>query len=333
MQIKRYSLFSLFFILTIVFYTYYFVSNGSISLDFFGINLPKLPVPFLIAVPLIIYFFLSLSHMLFYNVKNYFSLRTLKKDHDNLEEFLYNKLLGIEKKLTFRSDSYKDLAKLVDNINMSFVYKDLDISNEKLKTVFNLAKRINSGEYIEDMPLIKKSNLLAANSINRFNLNKEDYEWVFANSNLYPKDLCFDAYESLAKKGTLKLVLENKEFLNKKSLEYILLRLGKDEDFSLSLDELLKLIENISLNKDDFINISKFLKSSSSPDFRLKVLSALKDKYDEAKEAYLYTLFDLEILEDAREIISSSEDNEYKKLRVYSMLKEENKNVELEIFI
>ena len=59
----------------------------------------------------------------------------------------------------------------------------------------------------------------------------------------------------------------------------------------------------------------------------------LSEKDDEATPAYLYTAFDLEMIDLANEILDASQPDEYKNFRAYKALKECNKNYNIDLFV
>jgi PHD/YefM family antitoxin component YafN of YafNO toxin-antitoxin module len=69
------------------------------------------------------------------------------------------------------------------------------------------------------------------------------------------------------------------------------------------------------------------------PEDRLKLFESLSEKDENAMEAYLFTAFDLEMMELADEILESSSPEEYKNFRAYRELKEHNKNYSIELFV
>ena len=69
-----------------------------------------------------------------------------------------------------------------------------------------------------------------------------------------------------------------------------------------------------------------------TPEQRLKLFEGLSDSSEDAMNGYLYTLFDLEMLESAKEILDNSQPNEFIKFKAYSTLKSCNKNFDIKLF-
>jgi hypothetical protein len=59
----------------------------------------------------------------------------------------------------------------------------------------------------------------------------------------------------------------------------------------------------------------------------------LSDENDEAMEAYLYTLFDLEMIAPADAILEISQPDEFLNFKAYRALKENNKHFNINLFI
>ena len=69
------------------------------------------------------------------------------------------------------------------------------------------------------------------------------------------------------------------------------------------------------------------------PEQRIKLFETLSNEKEEATDAYLFTLFDLEMLAPADEILESSQATEFVHFKAYRALKECNKNFNINLFI
>ena len=89
----------------------------------------------------------------------------------------------------------------------------------------------------------------------------------------------------------------------------------------------------MELTNKDFIEISTVLSNGMIPEQRMKLFEIISENNDLAMEAYLYTLFDLEMISLAKDILDNSQENEYLKFKAYSDLKNANKNYSINLFI
>ena len=69
------------------------------------------------------------------------------------------------------------------------------------------------------------------------------------------------------------------------------------------------------------------------PEERMKLFESLSDTNEEAMDAYLFTLFDLEMLAPADEILEISQPEEYLNFKAYRALKDCNKHYNINLFI
>jgi hypothetical protein len=89
----------------------------------------------------------------------------------------------------------------------------------------------------------------------------------------------------------------------------------------------------LELHEKDYIDISNALSTNMLPEQRIKLFETLMDLKDEVTSAYLYTLFDLEMLEPANAILDNSQNDEYLKFKAYRDLKALNKNYNIDLFV
>jgi hypothetical protein len=69
------------------------------------------------------------------------------------------------------------------------------------------------------------------------------------------------------------------------------------------------------------------------PEQRMKLFETLSNENELTMEAYLFTLFDLEMLTPAKEILDASQNSDYAQFKAYSSLKECGKHFNINIFI
>jgi len=69
------------------------------------------------------------------------------------------------------------------------------------------------------------------------------------------------------------------------------------------------------------------------PDERIKLFKLLSDKSETASPAYLYTLFDLEMIAPAVEILENSQPEEFIYFKAYKALKDCHQNFSIDLFI
>ncbi len=338
MYIKRYTIAAFMFIILTGWYVYAFITQDSMSLDFFGVPLPSLSIALWVAIPMVLLYLASTFHMAFYSLMGSFKLRKYEKDYDKLIDAIIEAYLGKENRNhIFKTSRYKLLGKLVDN-TVLFPSQGLtpDTDNEKINNIIKLINDIKNGEVVElkKYSLPSDNALVIQNERNRYKKGDLSAEDILSNANKYDKSLCIEAYTDYVKTAPLYAIEKYKEFLTKEALFIILSRVNADENtLEVSNESLIALFEELDLDKNDYIQISIALASGMVPEQRIKLFETLSEEKEEAMDAYLYTLFDLEMLAPADEILENSQSNEYLNFKSYRALKECNKQFNINLFI
>ena len=125
-----------------------------------------------------------------------------------------------------------------------------------------------------------------------------------------------------------------KSHMSKAALFDLMKRIGTDKNkMEVSNELLIGMIDVHTLDEDEFIELSKILAKSILPDQRIKIFETLYEKNDVATAAYLYTLFDLEMIELANEVLEQVRPDEFMAFRAYRDLKAANKHYAIDLFV
>jgi Ca2+-binding EF-hand superfamily protein len=329
---------SLIFITLVGWYVYAYVTQESVGLDLFGVPLPSLSIALWVVVPLVILYALTVLHIFFYSFVGNLKARKYEKDYAKIMDSIIDSYLGKDDKTyTYKTPRYKLLGTIVHN---SLLFPTANLSsnteNEKLNKVLKLIDELNNGEVVElKQYALKPSNkLVMMNNRNKYNKSILNAEKILSKSDVYDRELCEDAYVDFVKVSPLYAIEKYKQFLNKKSLFEILYRVNAVENrLEISNETLSAMFKTLDLNAKDYIEISKALSTGFSPEQRIKLFETLSDEDDKVMEAYLFTLFDLEMLAPTVEILQNSQPDEFINFKAYSALKQCNKNFDISLFI
>ncbi|WP_297443162.1 hypothetical protein [Sulfurimonas sp.] len=339
MYIKRYTIAAFVWIALVGWYVYAYVSQDSISIDFFGIPMPSLKIALWVVIPLFVLYFASVAHMTFYSILRNFRLRKYEKDYEKMINAIIDTYLGKkETNYTFKTERYKLLGTLLEN---SVVFPKGDVSgkieDERIDKVLKTIESIKNGEVVDLKPfhLSSDNELVIQNIRNKYKKGELKAEDLLANANKYSKTLCQEVYTDYVKTATLNNIEKYKEFLTKDSLNVILSRINADEyTLDISNEKLLSLFKKLDLKKEDYLDIAVALSSTDMiPEQRIKLFETLSDENEDAIEAYLYALLDLEMVAPVKEILENSQANEYQNFKAYVALKECNKHFNIRLFI
>jgi hypothetical protein len=338
MHIKKYTIAAFILIVVVGWYVYAFVTQESASIEFFGLALPSMPIAVLVIIPLTILYIASVIHMLFYSLIGALKLRKHEKDHDRIVDSIVDAYLGKENRSSsFKTDKYKLLGYLVDNATI-FPTEDFDfeVDNKKINDVLTAINSIKKGEVVDlrRYSLPPSNAYVIQNDRNKYKKAAISAEDILSGVNKFDISLRKEVYVDFVKTASLNAIEKYKNALTKESLFVILSRINADtKTLVISNDSLISLFKDLKLTSEDYIEASKKLSRAMLPEQRIKLFETLSNENDAATEAYLFTLFDLEMLTPAKEILDISQPNEYAHFKAYSSLRECGKHFDINLFI
>ena len=151
--------------------------------------------------------------------------------------------------------------------------------------------------------------------------------------NCVDDDLCHKAAKVLAEYANIDEIEKLNIKVDKDIFNTLISRVGEN-DFKISNSKLIELIKELNLDKDELVNLMKDLKDKLTPDERVKLADDLLNSFpDNAGEAYLYTMFDLQLIDKAREYLENSSKKEYTKFKHLLFLKDSGKNFDINLFV
>ena len=337
MYIKRYTIAVAIFILLVGWYLYAFVASQSISPSFFGIILPSLPIAAWVAILLFFVYFISILHFSYYSLIGNFRLLKYKKDYEKLLDALTAALLGKENRhFDYKTERYKVIGQVLEGSSIYLKENIEDISNDKIASIVALLQKIKNAEVVElkKYNLSNENPLVVQNDKNRYQAGKITTEEILKKSDNYSRELCVLAYGDLVKTSTLEMILKYKKFLDATILFSIMQRVNSEENgLHISNEELVELISTVELTDKEYIALSQNLSLQMVPEDRIKLFEILSEKDEKSMGAYLYTLFDLEMLTAADEVLDNTQPNEYEAFKAYRALKKCNQNYNISLFI
>ncbi len=336
MQLKRYTIASL-ILMILVAAAVYSIDNESLSFDLLGMHFPNLPVAFWVVVPLIIMYLASLLHMGVYALVGNFKLRRLNKDHEKMIDALRDALLGIgERNYVYKSDSYKLMGKLIDNA-LILPYETLrSVGNEKIDEALELMRDVKEKKKVDikKFHLPSSTSIAIQNNLNRFERGEMDADSVLSRPDSYGEIVCAKAYESYVKTASVGSVMKFKHFFTKTSLIDFVQRINAGENgIQISNEELATIFASLKLSSNDWIDLSEAMSKNMLPEQRIRLFEMLSEHNDDAMEGYLYTLYDLQMIDTANEILNNTAHTDYLIFKAYRDLKKANKHYDIAIFL
>lgn len=336
MQLKRYTIASLILML-LVSAAVYTIDSGSVSFDLLGMHFPNLPIAFWVVVPLIIMYFASLLHMGVYAIVGNIKLRRLGKDHEKMVDALRDALLGVgERNYVYKSDSYKLMGKLIDN-SLVLPFETLrSVGNEKIDEALELLRDVKEKKKIDikKFHLPNTTSVAIQNNLNRLERGELDADSILSRPESYGDVVCAKAFESYVKTASSGSVLKYKRFFTKSTLLDFVQRINAAENgIEINNDELIALFNGLKLDTNDWIDLSEAMAKNMLPEQRIRLFETISEKCDDAMEGYLFTLYDLQMIDTANEILNNTAHSDYQIFKAYRDLKQANKHYDIAIFL
>ena len=332
MGLKSYIGFSLLFILVLGI-TIFSMEAGYYEVNVFDITL-NLPIVIWVLLPVGVLFVLSLLHLLFYTTLNYCKNKAFIKDETTIVTSIKNFLLQKDEKCKLKTHGYKNIFKILSQLKLDVKDNTFTSTNEELNQTVSLIKDIKSGKYVNEKTLKLDSNseLAKANLINKINEQIDFSLDVLKKVDLYSEDMVkiafFNVLENKAM-TTIKKVYTNVKLDREMAYKLFLKDIGSIE-FGLSKDEILKITKSLNYSKNEYINLAKLYKDVLTPDKLIELFELLSNEVEEATEANLYILCELEMIDKVREILSGYDNNELVAFRALIDLKEAGKQYSLD---
>jgi hypothetical protein len=336
MQLKRYTIASLILIL-LVGIAAYSISNDSISFDLLGMHFPNLPVAFWVIVPLLVLYIASMLHMMIYALVGNFKLRRLGKDNEKMIDALRDALLGVsERNYVYKTDAYKLIGKLIDN-SLLLPFNTLrSIGNEKIDEALQLMRDVNEKKKVDikKFHLSNTTSIAIQNNLNRFERGDIDADRILSRSESYGEIVSAKAYETYVQSASVGSILKYKHLFTKSSLLDFVQRINAAENgIEMGNEELVSLLSGLKLTNEDYIDVSDAMSKNMLPEQRIRLFEMLSEKNDDAMEGYLFTLYDLQMIDTANEILNNTSKDDYQIFKAYRDLKRANKHYDIAIFL
>ncbi len=313
----------------------YTVNPNNYTISQFGLS-PTIPIAVWVIFPMLALMFASAVHMMFYGTKNFFKFKKWEKDTESLDDALYWSLLNEPKAHKFNLPILKQTASLLD-VSCVKVDGAVDDISDKLRGALTLVTEIDRGEYVDlkvhklENVLSKENPLVIKNLMNRLSKDNSFAEEVLQSKEAYTEELFTEALKNFSLKTTFLKAEKYVNIYNKESFLILLTRITKEDDLGLTkdiLDNFIVALES-KLVCGDYLKIATLMMGELSPDENLKLWREYEGKYADAQIAYLYLLFDYEMIEKAGEYLKEHGENDFKRFRALYDLKKEHKKYKI----
>ncbi len=307
-------------------YTYHINSND-FAYNLGGIDI-VMPIALWVILPMVILMVASLFHMMFYGAKNFFRFKKWEKDSDTLNNALYWSVLNEPKPYRYNLEKMRESASIlkVSNIKLNGT---VDGISDKLQSALNIITEIDKGECVDFREkklahLLSSSNpLVIKNQINCLYKDKKFVEEVLDNKDKYHKSVFEKALKIFAKTQDFPKAKKYSKIFTRENFIRLINRVNRNNNLGLTTTLLDEFIQDLhsELKCSDFLLIANITKKQLSPDDNLNLFRKYQAEYTKAETAYLYLLFEYEMIDKAGEYLDEHDADEFMRFRALYDLK------------
>ena len=315
----------------------YTMNPNYYAMELMGINF-NFPIALWVTLPMIVLFLFTVIHIFFYGLKNYFILKKWQKDTNTLEDALYWSLVNEPKKQKYGIDDIGNTACILGKASLD-VSDNVEGLSPRLSYVVNIIQKIKNGEYIDlkEEKMSKVFNagnpILIQNRLNRIETDEKFTEDVMKSSSEYSSMVQAQALKVFASKENFTNARKYAKVFDIKNFLIMLNRVNDENDLELTPEILTDFVKALDLSCGDFVEIALVTKKYFKPEENLTLFRKLQDDNEKAKNAYLYLLFDYELLEQVAIYFDEHEDDDFMKFRAFYELKNMHGRYRLEDII
>lgn len=315
----------------------YTINPNNFIVEVMGINF-NFPVAVWVILPMLLLFLFTVGHMLFYGVRNYFKLKKWQRDADTLEDALYWSLVNEPKEQKYVMAEVKSSAILLGKSSLN-VSDNIEGLSPRLAKIVNIIQKIKNGEYIDlkEEKIAKVFNagnpILIQNRLNCLESDEKFVEDVMKSTSNYSVMVQKQALKIFTKKGNFETARKYAKVFDIENFFVMLNRINSEDDMGLTKEILNDFVESLQLACVDFIKIAQVTKKYFKPDENLSLFHKYQNSNDKAQNAYLYLLFEYELLDQVAAYLEEQEEDEFIKFRALYQLKRSNNKYKLEDII
>lgn len=315
----------------------YTINPDYYVIELMGINF-NFPVALWMVLPMLLLFIFTLIHMFIYGLKNYFILKKWQKDAGTLEDALYWSLINEPKEQKYGIDVLRSSASLLGKASLD-ISDNMEGLTTRLTRVINIIQKIKNGDYVdlkeEKMSKVFHSGnpILIQNHLNRLHSDDKFIEDVLKSTSGYSEIVVTEALAAFARKENFAKARKYVKVFDIKSFFIMLERVTEENNLELTPEILTDFVQALDIGCQDFIKIASVTKKYFNPEENLTLFSGYQLKNPKAQNAYLYLLFEYELLDQVATYLNEQEDHEFIKFRALWELKQEHTKYKLEDII
>ena len=315
----------------------YTMNPNNYMVELMGINF-NFPVAVWIVLPMVALLVFTVIHMIFHGLKSYFKLKKWHRDAATLEDALYWSMVNEPKEQKYATDEISTAATLLSKANVH-VLDSVEGMSPRLTKTFNIISKIKNGEYV-DLKENKMSKvfsegnpLLIQNRLNRLTTDSKYVEEVMKSYSSFSDPVRKKALELFAAQESFFKARKYAKVFDVENFFVMLNRVDNKEGVELNTEILDDFVAALKLTCNDFTKIAYITKKQFSPDENLALFKKYQNEYPRAQHAYLYLLFEYELMDEVASYLDEHDEREFTKGRALFDLKKSHKNYKIEDLI
>jgi len=334
MRIGLYFIFSLIFTAMVGGYVHTLHLGNHIQ-KIMGIDV-NLPIAVWIVLPLLVLIFFTLIHMIYYSFLTYLGKKKWQRDAVTLQDALYWSLLKEPKEHRYLTRDIRNSAKLLTNSTIE-VKGTVEGVSDKIANTIALIKDIERGEYVDlkEKNLLKKLSrdnpIVCKNVLNRLDKDPKFVEEVLQSSSTYNKEAVTKALRIFAESETFYKAKKYAKIFDVDNF-FVMMERGVNEKEDIGVnEEMVKFfVSELPFGCKEYMHLARLCVKKFSPDTNLSMFKWFQKKDEHASQAYLYILFEYEMLDKVEEFLSEHGEKEFVRFRALYTLKKMNNKYNVE---
>ena len=330
MGLKKYIIGSL--LLAIIVFGYTFsIAAGDYRIQIMDFTM-ILPIAVWVVLPMLILLILTIIHIFYYGLKNYFAVKAVTKDSQSILALINKRLLNETTDTTYQNKNLKEIAALIKQLDINVLDTNFSVEDKDISKTAEQTFVINSGKYIpsKELKLEDDNPLMIQNTKNKILIDENFALEILQSKDKYSQEIIKFAFLRVLETKSMtsiKKVVAELTFDNEMAKELLKKDSEQNPEFAMTNDLILTILKKVELSNNELIEIAKDYKKSMTPDQIIKLFEDLIQEKEEYTTAYLYVLAEYEMIDKMRDILVNSATNEYVAFKALVDLKDAGKHI------
>ncbi len=142
-------------------------------------------------------------------------------------------------------------------------------------------------------------------------------------------ELCKSAYYELLKIASFTEIKKYPFMIDKDIFRKMMERyLDPEDNFEIDITSIKQMLEQFNATSEDYLELAEEIRIKLSPDELIDLFGKLyNEKGQIAANAYLFTLYDLQMIDKVRGILEDSEEEDFLKFKTLLFLRDHGRNI------